>query len=131
MAINPQVTEKITFGDLTCTNVYTEAAGSESNIEESIPDSSTDLEITWDCDVSEVVNVLFLSDQAITIETNSGSVPDDTIVLAANVPFFWSKNNGMSLTNFLTTDVTTNIFVTNASGSAATLKIRMTQDPTP
>lgn len=55
-----------------------------------------------------------------TIETNSGSAPDDTITLTAGYPRAWIKN--VTGTNPLTADVT-NIFVSPGSATAGTLKI--------
>ena len=106
-----------------------QSAGQENNLSESIPDSSTDLEVTWDADVSAMKSILIVADGALTVETNSGSTPTDTFTLTADTPIHWTTGSG--LTNPVTGDVTTNIFCTNSSGSAVTLTINMVQDPTP
>ena len=85
----------------------------------------------WTADASAMSSFLMISDQDLTDETNSGTVPDDTFTLTDNVPVFWSAGNA-STTNPITADVTTNIFVTNASATEeALLTIQSLQDPTP
>jgi hypothetical protein len=106
------------------------SAGEEHNVSESIPDASTDLEVAWDADVSAMkFFVMWAEGGTILVETNSGSVPDDSFSLIDEQPIIWNSNQlGV---NPVTTDVTTNLFVTNASGGAVTLQIRMLQDATP
>ncbi len=103
------------------------ADGSESR-DVSVPDSSTDLEVVIGIDYDEVVNLFLYSDQDVTIETNSGSVPDDTISLKAGVPLNWNADSYFD--NPLSADVTS-LFITNASGAAATVRIEVLQDSTP
>ena len=107
-----------------------QSAGERHDISESVPDSSTDLAITWSADVSEVKSLMILSDQALTLETNDGTTPTDTFTLVANEPIIWTAGAPGSPSCPLTADVTA-LYATNASGSAATLTINMIQDPTP
>ena len=104
------------------------SAGSELNVDESIADGETDLLVNWTCDYSALKALYIVSDQDLTIETNDGTTPDDTITLSANVPLLWTSTG--YLANPFSADVTA-LYVTNASGSAAALKIRSLQDPTP
>jgi hypothetical protein len=61
-------------------------------------------------------------DQACTVKTNSSTTPGNTFDLAANVPFVWIKDGGV--TNPFTVDVTT-LYVTNTSATTpATFKAR-------
>jgi len=78
-------------------------------------------------DVSQLKAIYILSDQNITLETNSGSAPADTLNLLANVPYVW--HTGSYFTNLLTTDVTASYW-TNASGSVANVNIELVVDPT-
>ena len=95
----------------------------------SIPDSSSDMFIAWNIDVSQIQAIIILSDYEITIKTNSSSTPDDTLVLPAGEPYLWTPD---SLdTCLLTTDVTTGLYVSNSSGSAARLQIEDVTDATP
>jgi hypothetical protein len=67
-----------------------------------------------------------VSDQAVTVKTNSSGSPTNTFVLAAGVPlqFFvtadpaWRDSNGT-----IVADITA-LYVTNAGGTAANFQIR-------
>ncbi len=129
MAITHKSTISLEQGGVILSQSVASSGTSEVNIDESIADSSTDLEITFTIDQSAMVSLYIESDQNITIETNSGGAPTDTITLVANEPIIWTTNSVHS--NPITADVTANIFITNASGSTANLKIRALQDATP
>ncbi len=105
------------------------SGGAQASVSESIANSATDELVNFALDVSTIKAIFIKSDQDITLETNSGSVPDDTLTLLAGVPYIW--HTGSYFTNLLTTDITTNIFITNSSGSAALLEIEVVTDPTP
>ena len=128
MTISRIIQSRVQYGDLTYAWNVTKTSGEELNISESITDSSNDLELTGTLDVSAMVALLMYSDQDVTIETNDGTTPADTITLTAGQPLIWHSSSGF--TNPLGTDVTS-FFVTNASGSAANLVIKGLQDPTP
>ena len=69
------------------------------------------------------------SDYAVTLETNAvDATGGNTIVLVANEPYLWW--DGSVIVNLITLDVTT-LYITNASGSEAAVKIRVLQDATP
>lgn len=97
----------------------------------SIPDSTTDQEIVISIDVTAVKVFRIKSDQDVTIETNDPGpdpVPGNTLALVADQPYTWHED---ALDAFkLTVDVT-KLYVTNASGAAATVKILVLQDSTP
>ncbi len=97
-------------------------------VDESIVTATTDglLNIAFDKD--DVKSIYILSDQAITIETNDGVSPGNTINLVANQPLVWQT--GDYYTNKFTVDVTA-FYITNTSGSTASLKIRILSDATP
>lgn len=88
------------------------AEGAVTDQEEAVAfDHTTLQEIYIQCD-----------DAACTIETNSGSAADDTLSIAAGVPFVWVA--GAGITNPFSAAVTS-IFITKAGGTdAATLYIR-------
>ena len=105
--------------------------GLEVNIDEAIPENSTDLAVAFVADVSQLKSLFLLSDKALTIKTNSDSAPDNTIVLAAGVPLIWNNQNGLALTDTVPAAITADItalYVTNTD--AAALKIRALLDPT-
>ena len=122
-----QVIQVMTPGR-TITKSYSMTGGSETSISESVPDSSTDLLINFTLDVSTCTSFYMSSSQTMTIETNSGGSPIDTIVLVADKPYIWNTDSYDSF--LLGTDVTA-LYATNASGSAATLEVEALFDPTP
>lgn len=107
----------------------TSYSGSGSlEISESVADSETDYDIVASIDVTAVKSFYIVSDQDVTVETNSGSEPDDTLSLVAGVPYYWNTDSYDSF--LLTADVTV-LYVTNASGATANIEIRVIQDTTP
>lgn len=106
----------------------TVTAGQVVTIDEEVADSETDYEIALTLDVSQLQALYITSDFAVTLETNDGGAAVDTIELAAGGCVIWSISDGLTLCP-LGTDVTA-LFVTNASGSTATVRARFLVDPT-
>ena len=67
--------------------------------------------------VGDIQALYILPDQPGFLRTNAGSAgaPDDTISLKANVPLVWAA--GGYYTNLLTTDITTDIYITNSNAT--------------
>ena len=107
-------------------NNYT--AGSEVNVDEAVPDSTTDQLVTIAIDVSAIQSFYMVSDQVLTVEFNNSTTGVPTIVLAANIPFIETADNYH--VDLLGTDITV-LYLTNASGSIANFKLRCVFDPTP
>lgn len=100
------------------------------SFEESVATASTDFEITCPTvDVSACKLIYIKSTQDVTFETNSGAAPTDTLTLKANEPYVWW--DGAPFVNMITADIITNVFVTNASGAAATVTFEAILDTTP
>ena len=97
----------------------------------SIANGQTDKSVIFTVDVSQTVAFEIVSDQDVTVETNSGTPGPtvDTIALKANIPYRWCTNWYTAFK--LTQDVVTGLFITNASGSAAILQVRHLYDSTP
>lgn len=95
---------------------------------ETIANSTTDGLIVVNLDVSAVKMFWIQSDQNITLETNSGSAPDDTLNLIAGEPYVWDST--MLDTFKLTADVT-GFYFTNSSGATATIYCGAVWDATP
>lgn len=95
---------------------------------ETVATAETDYEINFDLDVSACKSFYLESDQDVTFETNDGTTPDNTISLLANEPYVWQTNSYDSF--LLDTDVTS-VFITNASGSTATIYCVALFDATP
>ena len=104
-------------------------AGSGTIISESIAASTTDAEITFVMDVSELKSLWLCSSQDVTVETNSSSAPADTIELKADCPLVWESTTGY-FTCPIGTDVTT-LYITNAGDTAATIEGEFVHDCTP
>lgn len=128
MAFTHTITQKVTSGGNTVTADNSYSGGAQVSLDESIPDSSTDLLVVVALDVSKIQSIYILSDQDMTLETNDGTTPADTINLLAGKPYIW--HIGSYFTNLLATDVTA-FYMTNASGSSAQLKMEAVLDPTP
>jgi hypothetical protein len=97
-------------------------------LKETINNAVTDLQITFNLDVSAVKSFVALSDRDITLETNNAGAPVNTILLKAGVPYIWTIDSYDTFK--LTSDVTA-LFITNASGAAAVLTISALEDVTP
>jgi hypothetical protein len=103
--------------------------GAGASLSEPIPDNSTDLEIAFALDVSACKSFYITADRAMTIKTNSSSVPDATIQLAAGDCYRWQED---SAEPFLLQDDVTALFVTNTADELdGTLKAEALVDPTP
>lgn len=95
----------------------------------SVANGQTDFNIVWAVDVSTVKTFWLHSTQDVTVETNDGTTPDNTLALKANVEYKWIA--AAPYDSFLfDTDIVT-LKVTNASGSAATITGAFTYDETP
>jgi len=105
-------------------------ASGDQKINEDIADSETDFPIAFALDVSAAEMIYILSDQDITLETNSGSEADDTLALKAGEPVHYWK--GGPIANPFASEVdVTGLYITNASGSTANLQMVALYDATP
>jgi hypothetical protein len=101
----------------------------EVNISLPIPANSAAYQLNLSIPVLARLNdLVFLSDQNITLKTNSSGSPANTYVLVAGVPFYWTVSSGVA--NPVTTPVTA-IFVVNSGSIAANLDIIIGQDVIP
>jgi len=114
-------------GGLNISGTVTEVANAEQNRVLAIAAATPDQEFDLDFPFAALRSFFALSTQDVTIETNDGASPDDTITLQAGVPFWWAASSGQA--NPFTADVDT-IFVTNAGDNVATLNIRVLYDAT-
>lgn len=128
MAFTHTITYKIVEGSNQIEKSIAISAGQKVSISEAITDGTTDGEVALAIDQSQLKSLYIVADQALVLETNDGAAPDDTITLVANSPVVWQYGTG--LTCPITVDITTNLFVTNASGSTATLQCEFLIDPT-
>lgn len=107
-------------GGLTVAGNLTTTADIRNSIEKSIPDGATNQQIVVTIKESTLVAFALSSDQAVTVKTNSSGSPQETFTLAAGEPVAWIS--GEVADKPIAGDVTS-LYVTNASGAAATLKL--------
>lgn len=127
MAVTHSIRYSYNDGSETINNTVTETSEAEINIDLSAP-IANDTQVAFAAVRSRMKMFFMVSDQDLTVETNSSSAPDDTISLIANVPFIW-HNTGPEANPF-SADITA-LFLTNASAAAAAFKLRMVIDATP
>lgn len=108
-----------------------ESEASPIEMEIDVPKQTTDKEVSIQIDADKILLLLLIADLALTIETNSGSVPDNTIELGGVNELFYDWTEDDPDACLITVDVT-KIFLTNASDTDdAVLKILVAQDVTP
>jgi hypothetical protein len=125
MAFSHTVTRTV-VGSVTITksNVYSADGQLARNI--AVPDSTTDMLVALTLDIDQIKAIYMVSDQALTVETNTtGGI--DTINLLADKPLLWQNDSYFA--NPFSTDVTA-LYLTNASGSAATFQLEVVFDST-
>lgn len=94
----------------------------------SVPVASPDTEVICGLRYSGLKSLFILSTHDLSVETNDGTTPDDTITLNANVPYLWLDATDDA--NPLTADVTS-LFLTATGTGTATVPLRALQDATP
>jgi hypothetical protein len=104
------------------------SASADGEFDEVVPPTTTNMPFSLALDISQVKSLFLLSDQDVTLKTNSSSSPTDTIALKANIPYVWFTN--AYDTCKITADVTT-AFITNAGATAANVSARWLYDITP
>lgn len=101
----------------------------QTGVTVSVPDESTDLQVVFAIDFSQVKSIVIQADGGdLTLETNSGSAADDTLALTDGSPYIWNED---SLDTLLITADVTALYLTNASGAAVTFQIDVIYDSTP
>lgn len=106
----PSISKKVT-----CT------ADGENNRDVVVVAAASNYLIAMVIDVSQLKSLFIVSDKDVTLETNSGGSPADTLTLLANVPVSWYPGCGYACP--LGTDVTA-IYLTNAGDADATVQMR-------
>lgn len=128
MAFTHTLTKQIQTPEGTVSQAVAVTGSSVVAIDEAVANSATNFQINVAIDVSALKSIYIVSDQAVTMETNSGSSPNETLNLLAGVPYEWQA--GGYFTNLLETDITA-VFITNASGATANVSLRALLDATP
>jgi hypothetical protein len=69
----------------------------------------------------DLISCIISSDQALTLNVNSTGAPTPAIAVAAGAPIVW--NNTSTFANPFTTTPVTAIYINNASGTTANVKL--------
>ena len=104
-----------------------ESFDGEDNRSVAVTDGSTDQQIDWQMIRADAKVLYMVADQDLTVKTNDSGTPDDTINLKAGEPIVWWVGSQFALTDLFSADVT-ELYVSNSSGSDATLDIRLLFD---
>ncbi len=126
MSVTHTITQNYNDGTTNLSNAVAVTSGAAGSISEAIPSNQTDLATAWAFTKTKLKAIYIVSDVAMTLETNSGSAPADTITLTANVPVVWDSTQTFIANPFAGN--VTSLFVTNTT--AGTLTIRWVYDPT-
>jgi hypothetical protein len=127
MSITAQLRQAISVGGLEVDKLIALTQGNAVILDEAIADSTTDGEVACDIDISQMEACIIMADGGdMTLETNNGGTPDDTINLEDGKPFLWYDKY---LAAHFSADITA-LFMTNSSGSSSTLKAIFIVDPT-
>jgi hypothetical protein len=82
-----------------------EAGALDQQIDQNYPAATSGTLFTIGFTVAALQSIILVSDQNMTIKTNSNSSPANTINLIAGTPFIWQRSAGY-FSNPFTTDVT-------------------------
>jgi hypothetical protein len=106
----------VSFQGITANYSGTVTGDATPNVDATIAIAAADYAITTNWRAAGLQGwILLATGGAITVETNSTSVPDNTFTLADGKPQFWFTGTGPS--NSIETNVTT-FYVSNASGAS-------------
>lgn len=118
----------IASGEDTIRYSKTYSGSAAAHFSEEIATGSTNTQVNIAIDVSAVKAFVLVSDQDVTVKTNSTSSPNTTFTLEANHPYTWDTDSEDAF--LLAVDVTV-VYITNASGATATVRCRCVYDATP
>lgn len=90
---------------------------------------ASNVQVTLALTRSAVKSLVFYSDKAVSIKTNSSSSPTDTITLADGEARVWGNDENLSRLA-ITADVTA-IYISNAGSAPANVRIEALVDVTP
>ncbi len=131
MSRTHQITRAVNDGSATIQKTESVTAGAALEIDEAIPDSSTNLAVAFAFVKAKLQSFYIVSDKNADVYTNdvSGGSPQDHIVLVANQPKMWTAADAAFIPNPFGGNVTS-LYVTTGSVGTAQLQIRAIVDPT-
>lgn len=127
MSLAATLRHVLAVGGIEVDKVISYSQGQALLIDESIADSTTDGLVACTVDISQLKACIIVAVGGdMTLETNNGAAPTDTINLLDGVPFVWSSDY---LADHFTGDITA-LYMTNSSGGASVLVAVFIVDPT-
>lgn len=127
MAIQHVYQYTVSDGSVRINATETITSSVSANLDEVVTDGSTDFQINLAVQEANLQSFSLVSTQDVTVKTNSSGSPQETISLKANRLLAWGVGGG---TKPIAGDLSA-LFVTNASGSDATIKLIAGWDGTP
>lgn len=97
------------------------AVTGEANVDPVVPATTVNQAVVIAVTIADVADVFVMSDQDVTLLTNSTGSPAETINLKAGKPVLWYTNCGW--TNPFSHNITA-IYLSNAGAKSANVKIR-------
>lgn len=128
MSFSHTITRRVDTSGSSIQSVKTLTADGRQSVSVAVNDSETDKFIEFDLTVANLQSIFILASQDMTLETNDGGTPTDTISLLAGQAYVWHA--GSYFVNLITANITA-LYATNASGTDGTLDIEMIYDATP
>lgn len=131
MSVSYIVTQSVRIGNNTVSYSVTKTNEGEQTLSTTIATGVTNREYSLAFTTTNVDVLYLYSSQDVTLKTNDSGSPADTITLDAANPLVWVKDSGVPFPLDGTAGAITKLFVTNASGSTATLEFHILKDATP
>lgn len=128
MATTMTITEGFQAFGLADTKSLPLSGSAGLTISESVPASTSNHPVVATIDISAIKGLYIIADANLTLETNSGSSPIDTIALIANQPLIWYT--GSYFANPFSADIT-GLFFTNGTAAAVNVQVHVITDATP
>ena len=131
MSFTHKITRRVETAGESIEQTKVTTVDAEDNRDVSVPDETTDFLVNIAIDVSLLKSLYIDSDQDVTIESNDGTTPDDTLTIKKDSPLVWDADDDQDNPFPSAVDVT-KLHITNVSNSAvANVRIRVGQDSTP
>lgn len=115
MPFTARVSKSVTEGSTSITSNMNYTVDLVSKIDDSIPAATVDAEYAVAIDLTKLQVFVMQATVAMTIKTNDAAVPQESFVLAPNVPLMWEAGNPPIFLG----DVTA-LFISNATANPGT-----------
>ena len=131
MSVSYVITQSVREGNNTVSYAVTKTADGQASYSGSVVTATTNQEVSMAFTTTNVVAIYLYSSTDLTVKSNSSGSPDDTITLDGGVPLVWIKDSGITCPFAGSSGAITKLYITNASGSTATVEFRVLKDVTP